>query len=91
MQLLSLQQPDHLLYDVDSGEKKLGKIRAQTESYLFRSLLTGNALLAFGSDWPVVSINPLGSIKTAMKRIPLGWKDAWVPSECVTMTDALNA
>ncbi|XP_010269387.1 PREDICTED: uncharacterized protein LOC104606051 isoform X2 [Nelumbo nucifera] len=84
-------QPDHLLYDVDSGEKKLGKIRAQTESYLFRSLLTGNALLAFGSDWPVVSINPLGSIKTAMKRIPLGWKDAWVPSECVTMTDALNA
>ncbi|XP_043692461.1 protein LONG AFTER FAR-RED 3 [Telopea speciosissima] len=84
-------QPEHLLDDADSAGKKLGVERAQRGSYLFQSLLTSNTLLAFGSDWPVANINPLGGIRTAMKRIPPGWKDAWIPSECVTVTDALNA
>nr|POE86763.1 putative amidohydrolase ytcj [Quercus suber] len=84
-------QPLHLLGDADSATKKLGMDRAQKESYLFRSLLASNALLAFGSDWPVVDINPLGGIKTAMKRIPPGWDDAWIPSECLTLNDALKA
>jgi predicted amidohydrolase YtcJ len=47
------EQPKHLLDDADSAIKKLGMERAQKESYLFRSLLAGNAQLAFGSDWPV--------------------------------------
>ncbi|GFY90512.1 amidohydrolase family [Actinidia rufa] len=44
-------------------KRKLGAERAQIGSYLFQSLLASNALLAFGSDWPVVDINPLRSIK----------------------------
>lgn len=47
------QQPDHLLDDVESIEKKLGLDRAQKESYLFQTLLNSKAQLAFGSDWPV--------------------------------------
>lgn len=47
--------------------------------------------MAFGSDWPVAEINPLGSIKAAIKRIPHGWDKAWISSECVMLTDALNA
>ncbi|XP_059304717.1 protein LONG AFTER FAR-RED 3 isoform X2 [Lycium ferocissimum] len=46
-------QPDHLLDDADSATKKLGSERAERGSYLFKSLLTNNAQLAFGSDWPV--------------------------------------
>ncbi|KAK2974136.1 hypothetical protein RJ640_025485 [Escallonia rubra] len=84
-------QPDHLLDDADSAIKKLGLDRAQKGSYLFQSLLASNALLAFGSDWPVADINPLNSIKTAMKRIPPGWENAWISSECMKLTDALNA
>ncbi|KAM3685846.1 hypothetical protein ACJW31_11G149700 [Castanea mollissima] len=84
-------QPLHLLGDADTATKKLGTDRAQKESYLFWSLLASNALLAFGSDWPVVDINPLGGIKTAMKRLPPGWDDAWIPSECLTLNDALKA
>ncbi|CAK9171042.1 unnamed protein product [Ilex paraguariensis] len=84
-------QPDHLLDDADSAIKKLGSERAWRESYLFRSLLASNTLLAFGSDWPVVDINPLGSIKTAMKRIPPGWENAWISSECIKLNDAINA
>ncbi|OVA15098.1 Imidazolonepropionase [Macleaya cordata] len=84
-------QPDHLLDDADSAGKKLGMERATTGSYLFRSLLASNAMLAFGSDWPVAKINPLSGIKTAMKRKPPGWESSWIPSECVTLNDALNA
>ncbi|KAI3680997.1 hypothetical protein L6452_35777 [Arctium lappa] len=84
-------QPDHLLDDADSAVKKIGLERAQKGSYLFQSLLGSNTLVAFGSDWPVVDINPLGSIKTAIKRMPLGWDKAWNSAECMKLTDALNA
>ncbi|CAA2942827.1 amidohydrolase isoform X1 [Olea europaea subsp. europaea] len=90
-EVIASVQPDHLLYDADSAIKKLGRERAQRGSYLFKSLLSGNAQLALGSDWPVVDINPLGSIRTAMKRVPPGWEKAWISSECISLNDALIA
>ncbi|KAJ0245808.1 Protein LONG AFTER FAR-RED 3 [Hirschfeldia incana] len=84
-------QPDHLLDDADTAPKKLGFDRAGKESYLFQSLLNGNALVAFGSDWPVADINPLHSMRTAVKRLPPKWDHAWIPSECISFTDALTA
>ncbi|XXG41446.1 hypothetical protein AAC387_Pa01g1897 [Persea americana] len=91
LEVIASVQPDHLLDDADSAVKKLGFDRAQRESYLFRSLLSNKARLTFGSDWPVADINPLRAIRTAMFRIPPGAEDAWIPSECVTLTDALKA
>ncbi|KAK4406349.1 protein LONG AFTER FAR-RED 3 [Sesamum angolense] len=38
----------------------------------------------------VADINPLGSIKTAVKRVPPGWTKAWIPSERISLSDALN-
>lgn len=84
-------QPDHLLDDGDSSRRKLGEERAEKGSYLFKSLLMADAPLAFGSDWPVAEIDPLGSIQTAMKRVPPGWEKSWIPSECITLDEALNA
>ncbi|XP_027911178.1 protein LONG AFTER FAR-RED 3 isoform X2 [Vigna unguiculata] len=89
--VIASMQPDQLLDDADYTSKKLGKDRADTESYLFRSLLNNNALVAFGSDWPVVDINPLSGIKTAMKRTPPTWESAWIPSECISLDDAIKA
>ncbi|KAK5826676.1 Putative amidohydrolase ytcJ [Gossypium arboreum] len=84
-------QPDHLLDDADVAIRKLGVDRAQKGSYLFRSLLSSNALLALGSDWPVTSTYPLRAIRTAMNRIPPGWDTAWIPSERLSLNDALIA
>ncbi|KAE9592740.1 hypothetical protein Lal_00028697 [Lupinus albus] len=84
-------QPDHLLDDAGSASKKLGKNRAEKGSYLFQSLLDNNALVAFGSDWPVVDINPLSAIKTAVRRRPPTWETAWIPSECISLDDAIKA
>ncbi|KDO53578.1 hypothetical protein CISIN_1g008063mg [Citrus sinensis] len=89
--IVASMQPQHLLDDADSARKKLGVDRAERESYLFQSLLANNALLALGSDWPVADINPLCAIRTAMKRIPPGWDNAWIPSERISLTDALIA
>ncbi|KAK2392371.1 Amidohydrolase family [Trifolium repens] len=55
-------QPYQLLDDADVAGKKLGDDRAERESYLFKLLLNSNALVALGSDWPVVDINPLKCI-----------------------------
>ncbi|XP_058768498.1 protein LONG AFTER FAR-RED 3-like isoform X1 [Vicia villosa] len=83
-------QPDHLLDDADFVPKKLGKDRAERETYLFKSLLDSNALVALGSDWPVADMNPLSGINSAMKRKPPNWKDAWIPSECISLEEAIK-
>ena len=46
--------------------------RARTQQYVFRSLLESGARLAFGSDWPVSSPNPLLGIHVAVNRVALG-------------------
>ncbi|WOK99095.1 hypothetical protein Cni_G07807 [Canna indica] len=84
-------QPDHILDDAGSAEKKIGIMRAQSGSYLFRSLFNSGAIVAFGSDWPVAEINPLGAIYTALYRVPPGWENAWIQSERITLEDALQA
>ncbi|KAJ1413519.1 Metal-dependent hydrolase [Sesbania bispinosa] len=89
--VVASMQPDQLLDDADSASKKLGKDRAEKESYLFQSLLENNALVAFGSDWPVEDINPLSGIKTAMRRRLPTWESAWIPSECISLDDAIKA
>lgn len=84
-------QPAHLMNDTSSAIKKLGKERAEQGSYLFGSLASGNAKLAFGSDWPVVDIDPLSTVKASVKRVPHSWHTPWMPSECLAPEDALNA
>jgi len=83
-------QPSHLLVDAISATKKLGEKRALQESYLFGSLLSSNTRLAFGSDWPVADLNPLGGIKAATERMRSNWQRPWIESERITVDAALN-
>jgi predicted amidohydrolase YtcJ len=45
---------------------------AREQQYVFRSLLDSGAQLAFGSDWPVSSPNPLLGIHVAVNRVASG-------------------
>jgi len=38
----------------------------------------------------VVDIDPLSGIKTAVTRRPPTWKDAWIPSECISLENAIK-
>ncbi|MBX7144794.1 MAG: amidohydrolase family protein, partial [Oligoflexia bacterium] len=47
--------------------------------YAWRSLKLSQVPIAFGSDWPVVSYEPMQTIKSAMQRSD--WCDAGKPAE----------
>jgi predicted amidohydrolase YtcJ len=61
--------------------------------YPFRSLLASGARLAFGSDWPVSTPNPLEEIEVAVNRVPPERRDidVFIPEERLDLDQALDA
>ena len=71
---------------------RIGEFRSAGQ-YPLRSLAESGAQLAFGSDWPVSSPNPLWGIATAVSRQtahgdPVG---GWIPGEKLSIERALTA
>ena len=58
-------QPEHRRVDAAALVHKLGATRMQ-QSFPFRSLVDHGAVLAFGSDWPVVTSDPWQGMAAAM-------------------------
>ena len=50
-------------------ERRLGKERARRVD-MWRTLLNNNAVLAWGTDWPVSSINPMLNLHQLVTRYP---------------------
>jgi len=82
-------QPFHKADDARYAEKALGKERLRG-SYAFRELLDAGATVAFGSDFPVVSMNPWDGIHAAVTARTLTG-DVWLPSHSLTLEEALRA
>lgn len=85
-------QPYHAVDDGRWAEKRIGTGRAE-RTYAFRSLLDAGAPLTFGSDWTVAPLDPLLGIHAAVTRATIdGLKpEGWVPSQKITVEDALRA
>lgn len=64
-------QPLHITLDAPLVEKALGPAR-RAMTYPFRALIEGGANLAFGTDWPVVPLDTIGTIRAAVTREGLG-------------------
>ncbi|MCP4428642.1 MAG: amidohydrolase family protein, partial [Chloroflexi bacterium] len=84
-------QPVHLQTDWRTADQVWGK-RARY-AYAFRSLLDKGTVLAFGSDAPVASLNPMLGIETAVTRQdtynqPPG---GWYPQEKISLEETLYA
>ncbi|OGN89880.1 MAG: hypothetical protein A2Z74_04500 [Chloroflexi bacterium RBG_13_46_9] len=90
--VIASMQPYHLFDDGSWAEKRIGSERCKT-TYAFKSLLEKGALLAFGSDWPVVPLNPLLGIYTAVTRQTSDGKhpEGWFPEEKLTLEQAIRA
>ncbi len=84
-------QPFHLNDDGNWAEKKIGYNRVQ-ESFSFKSMLNSGIKLCFGSDFPVVSLNPLLGIYSAVTRRTSDGKnyDGWVSNEKISVEDAVK-
>jgi predicted amidohydrolase YtcJ len=64
----------------------------QDDAYAWRSVLAAGALLAFGSDAPVESVNPWrGVFAAAHRRFPEDARDDWRPDQALTVAEALAA
>lgn len=88
-------QPDHGDPSPDLitvWRTNLGEPRA-SRGWMYGSLLASGAAVAFGSDWPVVSLDPRFGLHVATTRTsPTGEPDGgWVPSERISLANALRA
>jgi predicted amidohydrolase YtcJ len=87
--VVASMQPFHKADDGRYAEKALGAERL-AGSYAFRQLLDAGALLCFGSDWPVVTLNPFEGIASAVNATTLNGA-VWLPSHSIKLEEALEA
>ncbi len=90
--VIASMQPYHLVDDGRWLERRLGPVRMH-DSYVFRSLLDSHAVLAFGSDWPVATLDPIAGVYAAVTRSTSDGKnpDGWVPEQKISLAEALRA
>jgi predicted amidohydrolase YtcJ len=84
-------QPIHATQDMDLVDRLWGT--RGRYAYAFRNLLASGARLAFGSDAPVETPDPLAGLYAAVaRRRPDGRPEAgWYPEERITVEEAVAA
>jgi predicted amidohydrolase YtcJ len=90
--VIASMQPYHAIDDGRWAGKRLDLPRLQG-TYAFRALLDSGAVLAFGSDWSVATLDPLWGVYAAVTRRTLDDKNpgGWIPAQKITVEEALRA
>jgi predicted amidohydrolase YtcJ len=88
-------QPLHAYPEEDTLQvwaRNVGPERAQ-RAWAWHSIESTGGKLAFGSDWPVVTLNPWRGVQNALTRQTLDGNppDGFVAQERVTLEDAIRA
>jgi predicted amidohydrolase YtcJ len=88
-------QPLHAYPDDDTLKiwaRNVGPERAQ-RAWVWRSIESTGGLLAFGSDWPVVTLNPWPGVQNALTRQTTEGEppNGFVPNERISLEDAIKA
>jgi predicted amidohydrolase YtcJ len=86
--VIASMQPFHKADDGRYAEAYIGPERSRS-SYAFRSLLDAGAVVSFGSDWPVVTLNPFLGMEAAVTGRTLDGKH-WQTQENITVAEALR-
>jgi predicted amidohydrolase YtcJ len=88
--VVASMQPIHCTSDRDAADRYWG--RRARYAYAFRSLADSGAVLAFGSDAPVETLDVLRGLHAAVfRRDPADGRDPWYPQEALTVEGALRA
>jgi hypothetical protein len=88
--VIASMQPVHLLTDMAWAEQRIGPDRAKY-AYAWRSFLTHHVPLAFGTDYPVESINPMRGLYAAITRMNEAGTQTFQPQEKLTHNEAIYA
>jgi predicted amidohydrolase YtcJ len=92
LKVVASMQPMHIIDDGRWAWKRIDKKRLKG-TYAFRTLLDTGAVLAFGSDSPVASLDPLFAICAAVTRRTLDDKNpnGWIPEQKISVDEAVRA
>jgi hypothetical protein len=93
--VIASMQPLHSYPDEDTLDiwaRNVGPERAK-RAWVWRSIENKGGALAFGSDWPVVTLNPWRGVQTALTRQTDEGKPEYgfVPQERLSLDDTLRA
>jgi predicted amidohydrolase YtcJ len=92
--VIASMQPLHSYPDADTLDvwaRNIGPERA-SRAWVWKSIATDGGRYAFGSDWPVVTLNPWEGIQAAVTRQTHDGRPAggFVPSQRLTVAEAVN-
>ena len=92
--IIASMQPSHGSPDshLDLWSRSVGPERA-SGGWPYRQILASDGRLAFGSDWPVDSLNPMLGLHSAVTRTtPEGEPEGgWFPAQRLALTAAVDA
>ena len=91
LKVVASMQPMHIIDDGRWAWKRLDEKRLKG-TYAFRSLLDSGAVLAFGSDSPVATMDALYGIYAAVTRRTLDDKNpnGWIPEQKISVDEAVR-
>ncbi|MBN1155349.1 amidohydrolase [candidate division KSB1 bacterium] len=83
-------QPAQYLDDISWAENRIGRDRLDC-LFLWNSFINLGVNVAFGTDWPVASFNPMLTLYAATTRMTEGgeFKSQWNLNERITLVDAI--
>jgi predicted amidohydrolase YtcJ len=92
--VIASMQPLHSYPDADTLDvwaRNLGPERA-SRAWVWKSIADDGGRYAFGSDWPIVTLNPWEGVQTAVTRQTADGKPAggFVPSQRLTIAHAVE-
>jgi predicted amidohydrolase YtcJ len=88
--VIASMQPSHLLTDMAWAGARLGPERSQY-AYAWRSMLDHHVTLAFGTDYPVESIDPMRGLYAAITRKNEAGTQTFHPEQRITIAEAIYA
>ena len=90
--VIASMQPSHETTDMRWAEERIGPDRARG-AYAWHSMLQNKVPLAFGTDYPVETINPMRGLYACVTReLPEGGpKGGWQPQEKISIEDCIAA
>jgi predicted amidohydrolase YtcJ len=88
--VIASMQPSHLLTDMNWATDRLGPERAKY-AYAWKSFLDHHVTLAFGTDYPVESLNPFRGLYSAVTRQNEAGTKTFQPQEKISLNEAIYA
>jgi predicted amidohydrolase YtcJ len=92
--VIASMQPLHAYPDDDTLKSWLPAVGTErgTRGWAWHSIQAAGGVLAFGSDWPVVTLSPWPGLQNAVTRETTEGepKGGWIPTERISLADAIR-